>query len=260
MKYTAMNKWMICCFFVSAVFTATAQSVSINNDGSLPDASAMLDVKSGIKGFLPPRMTYSERNAIATPALGLMIYCSNCGAGEVQVFTGLIWTNMIGGQATLPLAIGGSYGGGKVAYILQPGDPGYIAGQVHGLVAASNDQGANNPWYNGSFILTGATATALGTGNANTTVIVAAQGAGSYAAQLCSDYTVNGYTDWYLPGKDELNKLYINRVAIGAFLSTTYWSSSELNLNFAASQNFTDGSQAFSNKISGYAVRPVRSF
>jgi hypothetical protein len=48
--------------------------VGINTDGSAPDNSAMLDVKSSEKGILIPRMTLAERNAIATPATGLMIY------------------------------------------------------------------------------------------------------------------------------------------------------------------------------------------
>jgi uncharacterized protein (TIGR02145 family) len=58
----------------------------------------MLDVKSTPKGFLPPRMTYAERNTIATPPAGLMIWCSNCSAaGELQVYNGTAWTNMVGG-------------------------------------------------------------------------------------------------------------------------------------------------------------------
>jgi hypothetical protein len=51
-----------------------AQSVSINSDGSAPDASAMLDVKSTSSGFLAPRMTAAQRGAISSPATGLMIY------------------------------------------------------------------------------------------------------------------------------------------------------------------------------------------
>ena len=50
--------------------------VSISNDSSLPDSSAMLDVKSAVKGLLVPRMTLIQRNQISHPAAGLMIYCT----------------------------------------------------------------------------------------------------------------------------------------------------------------------------------------
>jgi len=255
-----MKNILIFCYLILFTLTVSAQSVAVNNDGSAADNSAMLDVKSTTKGLLIPRMTYAERNAIATPVPGLMIYCTNCGGGEIEVYTGLTWTNMVGGPVTQPLAIGDNFGGGKVAYIFQPGDPGYIANQVHGFITTIGDQVNSIQWYNGSFIVTGATATLLNTGNSNTNIIVSAQGPGNYAAKLCSDLSVNGYSDWFLPGRDELNKLYLNRVAIGTFLNTFYWSSSELDLNFAGSQNFTTGAQSFSNKINNYAVRPIRTF
>ena len=89
-------------FILLAIFTtvaATAQSVGINADGSSANASAMLDVSSTTKGFLPPRMTYAQREAITTPAIGLMIYCTNCGSGQAQVYDGSAWVNMIGGTA-----------------------------------------------------------------------------------------------------------------------------------------------------------------
>jgi hypothetical protein len=53
---------------------STAQSVAINADSSLPDPSAILHLKSSSKGFLAPRMTQAQRNAIAAPATGLLIY------------------------------------------------------------------------------------------------------------------------------------------------------------------------------------------
>ena len=53
--------------------------VGINTDGSEPHHSAMLDVKSTVKGLLPPRMTHAELNAIVDPANGLIVYCTDCG-------------------------------------------------------------------------------------------------------------------------------------------------------------------------------------
>ncbi len=59
-----------------------------------PDASAQLEMSSTSGGFLPPRMTAIERDAIANPATGLIIYCIDCI--EMQQFNGVSWTNMIG--------------------------------------------------------------------------------------------------------------------------------------------------------------------
>src|SRR6185503_5915725 len=50
------------------------QSVAVNNDGSSPDGSALLDLKSTNKGVLVPRMTLAQRDAIPLPQTGLMIF------------------------------------------------------------------------------------------------------------------------------------------------------------------------------------------
>jgi hypothetical protein len=162
----------------------------------------------------------------------------------------------------MTVVIGATYQGGRVAYIFQSGDPGYIEGETHGLIAATTDQSTAATWWNGSNITTGATGTALGTGNANTNSIVAAQGTGNYAAKLCYDLVLGGYVDWYLPSKDELNKLYLNRTSIGGFTTydANYWSSTEVNSNDSYGQYFTGGPQYFFNKINTLSVRAVRSF
>jgi uncharacterized protein (TIGR02145 family) len=85
---------------ILAAYTLSAQ-VAINIDGSLAAESAMLDVQSTNKGFLPPRMSEEQRNAIAAPEAGLVVWCNNCGEkGELQVFNGTAWTNLVGGTAT----------------------------------------------------------------------------------------------------------------------------------------------------------------
>jgi hypothetical protein len=104
----------------------------------------------------------------------------------------------------------------------------------------------------------------------NTNAIIASQGDGNYAAKICADYSVTiatdydgdvVYDDWYLPSKDELNKLYINRTAIGGFAYHIYWSSTENGTSNAWNQNFYDGGQVSANKnVTAYYVRAIRAF
>ncbi len=70
-------------------FTALGQGVSINENNSPPNPSAMLDVQSTDKGFLPPRMTSSERNNIVSPAKGLIVF--DMDSNNLQIFDGSQW-------------------------------------------------------------------------------------------------------------------------------------------------------------------------
>ena len=71
--------------------------IGVNTDGSTPDSSAMLDVKSNNKGLLPPRMARTEINAIVNPANGLIVYCTDCGpsaTGALSIFIAGSWIRL----------------------------------------------------------------------------------------------------------------------------------------------------------------------
>ena len=90
---------IILCALTVALSNTIFSQVGIGT--TTPDASAELDVTSSTKGILPPRMTQTQRNAIVSAAAGLIVWCTNCGtAGELQVFNGTTWTNVIGGAAS----------------------------------------------------------------------------------------------------------------------------------------------------------------
>jgi len=180
-------------------------------------------------------------------------------------------------SSTYVPSIGSEYGGGLIAYLFTPHDSGYVEGEVHGLIAAKTDQStlSGAPWYNGSFIKTGATGVEIGKGRRNTELIVLKQGEIAnekiYAAKLCSDYTIMEdnvlYDDWFLPSKDELNKLFLNKELIGNFEGDGYWSSTEEDREGAWRQSFYNGYQNYGNKrsegiegaASGYYGRHVRA-
>ncbi len=270
----------------------TPEKVNLGAIGTTsPEASAALDVTSTTQGFLPPRMTQAQRNAINGPVAGLVIWCKNCGEnGELQVFNGSNWTNFIGGAVSEPLAVGSSFRGGKIVYIFQPGDSRYVEGEFHGIVVSTADLsngirwGQNNDGLSTTYDCVNrhgssgfALPCAIGTGLSNTNLIIATNTESSptpYAAKICADYsvTVNGvtYDDWFLPSQDEMAKVYQNRNAIGglyydsantASKSNWYWTSSgDVFQDRAADVSSANGSKARNFRGSLLSVRPVRYF
>ena len=124
--------------FLCPLFVNTVNSqVLISTTTGVPDNTSMLEVKSTTKGFLPPRMTEAQRDAINNPTAGLIIYCSDCL--EMQMYNDTAWTNMIGLPVSSPtLAVGDCLADGVVFYIFQSGDADYVVGETHGLIVSLN--------------------------------------------------------------------------------------------------------------------------
>jgi hypothetical protein len=150
--------------------------------------------------------------------------------------------------------IGEYFGGGIIFYI----------NNSHGLIAATSDQSTQVPWCLDCGKM--GTSSSLGTGNSNTIAIVTQCFELGIAAQICDDLILNGYDDWFLPSKDELNQMFIQVNVIGGFAGTWYWSSSDDDGLGAWAQcfplppNFPGGSQNYGNKPGLCNVRAVRAF
>ena len=163
---------------------------------------------------------------------------------------------------TVPLAIGDFYQGGVVFY---------LDGSGGGLVCAVSDLSPGTHWGCHGTPIPGADGTAIGTGAQNTIDIVAGCQETQRAAKICAESKENGYEDWFLPSRDELNAMYQNKAAINATALANggaafvegplayYWSSSEVSPNQARAQNF-EGAGAYSNKDLSWRVRAVRAF
>ncbi|PCJ28122.1 MAG: hypothetical protein COA97_02265 [Flavobacteriales bacterium] len=129
----------------------------------------------------------------------------------------------ISNNALLDSLYGKIYTGGLIAYLNTTTGNGFVVAPQDQSLALIWDP--NQPGGSG----TAGTNDAIGNGSLNTTAIVNQIGVGSYAAQICNDYTLSGYSDWYLPSRDELTEVYNNLHlnALGGFQNISYWSSSE---------------------------------
>jgi len=264
--YKKRNKPMRQIFTFLAVILLTANTYSQVVIGTTtPDASSLLEVTSTAKGVLLPRMTATQRDAISSPATGLMIYQTD-GTVGFYYYNGSSWANVGYTDALVSANTDVAANTAKVGYTdelvsantdvaantlkVSYTQPIYtvntfyaeLGGYViqispngkHGLVVAMQDQGIST-WYGANDLLSNP-----------------------------SNHDADGkeFLDWRLPTKRELNLMYVvYNNGNGASLNATYYcSSTEIDINNAWNQYFPDGSQVNDNKDRTYFVRAVRAF
>ncbi len=202
-----MKKIITMFFIIGAIYANFAQ-VAINTDGSAPDASAMLDVKSTAGGILIPRMSAADRDAIASPATGLLVFVTDDhtfyyydGANWVTMITDNDWTingNDMYNNNTGNVGVGTNTPEKKLD----------VNGEIkHGnaLSLYSNASGGTHNWVTfnspdngyGDNIFLGA---------GGTTVITSGEAAGTIKANID---TTNGHETFYI-GSDNNFRLYTN--------------------------------------------------
>ena len=151
--------------------------------------------------------------------------------------------------------------GGKVFYITDGG--------IHGLEAAPTDS-ATSIWGCSSTDILGGESVIAGAGAINTAEIIGGCVSEEVtAAEIADAFTLNGFSDWFLPSQDELNLLFLQKSLVGNFANNFYWSSSEFDTWTAWFQIFAngdrddviDGWQTAGPKSNTFiSVRPVRAF
>jgi uncharacterized protein YaiE (UPF0345 family) len=150
-------------------------------------------------------------------------------------------------------------GGGKIFYRKDSFSDGWRY-----LEAAPADLGGTLAWASSGYTNTdiaGATGTAIGTGKANTAAILAVD-ANAPAAKACADYRGGGFSDWFLPSREEMTQVWNQRTTIGGQTGTYYWSSSQRSSTMAFYLSNYNGQSSgdIKNSSGSCYVRPIRQF
>ncbi len=223
---------------------------------------------------------------------GTVVISSSCTLKAVSVRSNMENSDVVSAEYTIGRAIGSTGPAGGIIFYDDEADG------VDDILDCRYLEAAPSGWYGGGVdpkfqwgawesytVDPPATATAIGSGKTNTEHIVDyhdnlgtlypdkgdyytnptayyVANDGTVAAKICSDIVINGYDDWFLPSKDELNLMYVNlkEQGLGGFVDNMYWSSSEWSAQYAWLQYFSNGAQYYARKYYAYCVRPVRAF
>ena len=237
--------------------TISAQGVEILSSGSIKNVSTPVDDQDAVtKGYIDSLFI----------SLGLAL-----GGDAIQRLLNLGYEplDIVSNGVPIDSLYSRTYQGGLIFYL----DVLDTLPDVKGMVAAPVDQSTGAGWGCDTTSIPGSAGTAIGTGNQNTIDIEAGCATDSIAADICANLDFNGFTDWFLPSKDELNLMWENLhrfgcslddstclTALGVFAGSLYWSSSEFDDSNAWGQNFDRGFKFNTFKFNDNTVRAIRVF
>lgn len=262
---------------IPSLTTTAASSININGfttGGNVSSDGGNLVIYRGICWSTSANPTINDNRILSGTGTGTFtLTVSNLNASTtyyVRAFATNSAGTAYGTQQTIStsgLVAGTSYLGGKIAYIFQSGDAGYVAGETHGFIIMNHSMGMQAAFggYNAStgyFSYTG-TSMNFGTGRANTQKMSSMTW--NNAAKYVYNVNYDGYNDWYLPSYYEWNKIGPNWTSLGIPYGN-YQSSSELDNYNAAyfsvynSYGWISASMSNSGKTSLYDVIGIRNF
>jgi hypothetical protein len=197
---------------------------------------------------------YTENSQEITVQWGQVAEYSNT---IVKIYQEPNVLDVYGLSNTTDHCIGETYQGGIIFY---------LDGNGGGLIAAPSDQSTGTEWGWEGTLISGADGASIGTGEQNTLDIILGYSQSGFPANICANLTLGGYSDWFLPSKDELNEMCLNIGQenvlgnVGGFAKGWYWSSTEYDEHRAWGQYFPFGTQTEYYKNSPNNFRAVRAF
>lgn len=241
LNINVMTPWMantiygedtVCCFTELLTYSIDYVAGATDYSWTIPsDATIVSDHENSI------RVNFGTQSGIVGVSIN-----TNCGSHYIEKFVRVGWD------------VGCNFQGGIIVYITD------TIPEVHGLICTEYDQSFSAEWGcegldipQTSYPLNGAI---------NTYYIIQNCYQPGIAARICHFSILEGYDDWFLPAKDQLDSMYVNLHlhGLGEFSDTWYWSSMRYNENDAWGQNFMNGYQQEYPKNTEMRVRAVREF